>query len=608
MSPLAGSGLLLILLLLIIAGLLMSRTLRPDLAALLLVLGLSFSGLLSPQEAFSGFSRSAVIALMALFILTAGLNRTGVSQILGERIRRWAGESPARLVAGMTVLAALLSLMMNNVTAAAVVMPLAIQGARRIGLAPSRILIPVAYGALLGGMPTLFTTANLLLSGLLRESQGRGLTMLDFFIVGLPPAALGLAWVIRVTWRNLPERSPAGQLMRLYRLNRELAELYDLKDGLIELLVEPDSPLSGASLGQSELGSRHQLMVVGIRRKGRLILSPSSTEALRPGDVLLVAAGIPGEGRLEEAIRTLRLRRLPRPAPPEILEAGEAGLTELLLSPHTTLIGKTLRELRFRERYGLQVLAIWREGHPIRAGLADERLRFGDALLVYGPWERIRNLQGDPEFIVLQADGEPLRTSRRLPATGIMLGVILASILTSRSVAEVAMAGAVLMILAGCLTMDEAYRAIEWPTVFMVAGLLPLSIAISRAGAAEWLGGMLLRWVGGASPWVGVLVFTGVAAALTQVLSASVTAVVWGPIALRAAALLGIPPHAMGLAVALATSAAFLTPMAHPANALVMGAGGYRPKDFLRAGLPLWGLSVAAITASTVGLGLGRFH
>ncbi len=593
----------LLVILVLMAGLLVSGVLRPDLAALILVLGLSFSGLLSPQEAFSGFSRSAVIALIALFILTAGLNRTGVSRILGERLGQWSGDSPLRLVAGMTLLTALLSLAMNSVTAAAVVMPLAVQSARRIGLAPSRILIPIAYGALLGGMPTLFTTANLLISGLLRESQGRSLTMLDFFVVGFFPALLGLVWVILITWRDLPERSPAGQLMRLHRLNRELAELYGLKDGLVELLIEPASPLASVSLEKSELASRYHLTVVGIRRGGRLILSPAGSEVFQPGDVLLVAAGSPGEANLEEAARILKLRRLPRPVAPEILEAGEAGLIEILLSPHTTLMGKTLRELRFRERYGLQILAIWREGRPIRAGLADERLRFGDALLAHGPWERIRILQDDPEFIVLQTNGEPLRTSRRIPAIGIMLGVILASILTSRSVAEVTMAGAVLMILVGCLTMEEAYRAIEWPTVFMVAGLLPLSIAVSRTGTAEWLGEMLLHWIDGASPWVGVLVLTGVAAALTQVLSASVTAVVWGPIALRAAPILGIPPQWMGLAVALATSAAFLTPMAHPANALVMGAGGYRPKDFFKAGLPLWVLSIGAITVSTVWFG-----
>ncbi|MFN3928843.1 MAG: SLC13 family permease, partial [Thermoflexus sp.] len=254
MLPLSTIWLLLILIL--VTGLLMSGALRPDLAALIMALGLSFSGLLSPQEAFSGFSRSAVIALMALFILTAGLNRTGVSQILGERLSGWAKDSPWRLVAGMTLLAALLSVTMNSVTAAAVVMPLAVQAARRIGLAPSRILMPIAYGALLGGMPTLFTTANLLLSGLLRESYGRPLTMLDFFVVGLFPATLGLLWVILVTWRNLPERSPAGQLMRLHRLNRELAELYGLKDGLVELLIEPASPLSGVSLGESGLASQ----------------------------------------------------------------------------------------------------------------------------------------------------------------------------------------------------------------------------------------------------------------------------------------------------------------------------------------------------------------
>lgn len=593
------------LILLLMAGLLMSGALRPDLAALILALGLSFSGLLSPQEAFSGFSRSAVIALIALFILTAGLNRTGVSRALGERLSRWAGDSPMRLVAGMTLLSASLSVTMNSVTAAAVVMPMAVQAARRIGLAPSRILIPIAYGALLGGMPTLFTTANLLLSGLMRDHYGRSLTMLDFIRAGLLPAALGLLWVIGVTWRTLPERSPAGQLMHLHRLNRELAELYGLKDGLVELLVEPDSPLCGVSLVESQLASRHGVTVIGIRRRGQLLLSPPSSEGLQAGDVLLVAAGPEGTAPFEQALRDLGLRPLPRPVSPEVLEEGEAGLMEVLLSPHTTLIGRTLRDLRFRERYGLQVLAIWREGRPIRARLADERLRFGDALLVYGPWERIRLLQGDPEFIVLQSNGEPLRTSRRIPAIAIMAGVILASALTSRSVAEVTMAGAVLMILAGCLTMEEAYRAIEWPTVFMVAGLLPLSIAMMRTGAAEGLGTVLLHGLAEAPPWVSVLVFTGIAAALTQVLSASVTAVVWGPIALRAAATLGVPPAEMGLAVALATSAAFLTPMAHPTNALVMGAGGYRPRDFLRAGWSLWLLSVGAITASTVGWELG---
>ena len=588
------------LLLLTMAGLLISGRLRPDLAALIVALGLSFSGLLTPQEAFSGFSRSAVIALIALFILTAGLNRTGVSEALGERLSRWAGDSPARLVAAMTLLAALLSMTMNSVTAAAVVMPLAAQSARRIRLAPSRILLPIAYGALLGGMPTLFTTANLLLSGILRDIQGRPLTMLDFVVVGLLPAALGLAWVIGFTWRTLPERFPAGQLMRMHRLNRELAEQYGLKDDLVEVVVEGASPLCGISLGESHLASRYQLTVIGIRRKGRLLLSPPPEEALQAGDVLLVAPA--SAEALEAAVRTLGLRKLPQMASPEILEAGEVGLIEVLLSPHTTLIGRTLRELRFRERYGLQVLALWREGQPLRAGLADERLRFGDALLVYGPWERIRLLQGDPEFIVLQMDGEPPRRSRRPAAVGIMLGVMLASMLSARSVAEITMAGAVLMVLLGCLTMEEAYRAVEWPTVFMVAGLLPLSIAVARTGTAEGLGALLLRWAGGSSPWMGVLIFTGVAALLTQVLSASVTAVVWGPIALRAAVLWGVPPHGMALAVALATSAAFLTPIAHPANALVMGAGGYRPSDYLRAGWPLWLLTVAAITASVTAL------
>ncbi len=229
--------------------------------------------------------------------------------------------------------------------------------------------------------------------------------------------------------------------------------------------------------------------------------------------------------------------------------------------------------------------------------------RFGDALLVYGRWERVRLLHGDPEFIVLPSNGEPLRTSRRILVIAIVAEVIVASARTSRSVAEATIAGAVRMILSGCLTMEEAYRAIEWPAVFMVARLLPLSIAVARTGAAEGLGAVRPHGLARAPPWVSVLVFTGIAAALTQALSASVTAVVWGPIALRAAATLVVPSAERGRAMALETSAAFLTPIAHPANALVMGAGGYRPQDFLRAGWPLWLLSVGAITASTVGWG-----
>jgi di/tricarboxylate transporter len=270
------------------------------------------------------------------------------------------------------------------------------------------------------------------------------------------------------------------------------------------------------------------------------------------------------------------------------LASDEVGIVELALSPRASCVGQTLRDLHFREKFGLSVLAIWREGQPIRTHLADIPLRFGDGLLVQGPWARIRVLRSEPDFLVLEeAEPEVAQVRQRPVAILILVGMVAAVALDLVPISIAALGAAVLVVLSGILRMDEAYRAVEWRAVFLIAGMLPLGTALDKTGAAQLLAHALVNAVGGLGPLPLLAGLFGLTMLLTQVMSAAATAVLIAPIAINAAAQMGANPRALMMGVALATSTAFLTPVSHPANLLVMGPGGYRFADYGRVGLPL---------------------
>jgi len=567
-------------------GLFISGRLRPDLVALLVLMALAITGIITPQEAFSGFSRSAVITILAIYILTGGLYYTGMTRILGRSLLRLAGRGERRLVAMIMLAGAVLSLFMNNIAAGSVLLPAVMGISRQTQTRPSKLLIPLAYGTLLGGMATLLTTVNILASTALRDQGLAPFGLLSFAPVGGLIALAGVAYMATLGRRLLPDRGVAEQLKQLRRLRTDLAELYGLRENLFEVRVRPDSPLGGQRLADSGLGETLKLNVVAVIRDGARQLAPSPNTMLRPGDTLLVEgpSGIIGE----LTAHGLMLAQEPGGAAGDELTSDQVVLVEVALSPHADVIGKTLRDIRFRDKFGLSVLAIWREGHPIRVGLSETPLRFGDGLLVQGPRERIEVLRTEPDFIVLEeTDVEGIRSGKAYVAALIMALALAPAAFNLLPVAEATLAGAVLMVLAGCLTMDEAYQSIEWPAIFLIAGMLPMGIAMTKTGTADWLSQALITPLASLGPLAMIAGLFLLTAGLTQVMSGAATVVVITPIALSAAAHVQASPYAFAMAVALAASTAFLTPIGHPVNVLVMGPGGYTFRDYFKVGLPL---------------------
>jgi di/tricarboxylate transporter len=344
--------------------------------------------------------------------------------------------------------------------------------------------------------------------------------------------------------------------------------------------------LVGRTLAESRLGDAFGLTVLSVCRDNASRLMPDPQELLAVDDVLLV------KGRPEalEALRGLQNLEIDDHIPPDLgeLESERVGMVEVVLSPHTTLAGQTLHHIHFREKYGLSVLAIWREGRAYHANLRDMALRFGDALLLYGPREKLSMLGGEHDFLVLTEAAQVVQhPEKALLAVLVMVAVLLPVVFGWLPIAITAVVGAALMILIGCLRMDEAYRIIEWKAVFLIAGMLPLGIAMEQTGAARFLAEGMVGLVGDMGPRVVVASLFILTTLASQVMPNAAVAVLLAPIALNTANDLSMSPYALMMTVAVAASASFLSPVAHPANVLILGPGGYRFSDYFRVGLPL---------------------
>lgn len=574
------------------AVLLISDRARPDVVALLVLVALGVFQLVPPDQLFSGFGRGAVITILSIFILTAALEHAGVGQALGDRLARLAGQSSVRLVALIMASGAALSLVMNNIASGSVLLPAVMNISRRTGIKPSKLLIPLAFSTLLGGMATLLTTSNILVSSALRDSGLAPFGLLDFLPVGVPIVVAGIAFMVTAGRRLLPEYDPAGQMARMQPTGAELERLYGLRENTVEVYVRPGSAMANLSLADGGWGERLGLTVIGIERNGKIILVPDRETPVMEGDVVLA------RGQADpEALTAYGLRLTQLAAWQGEFEAGAIKMVEVLPSPRSQVLGLNLRQMHFREKYGLNVLGVWREGRATLQNIAELPLRLGDALLVQGPAEKINLLKSERDFLVL--DDAPaerqLDRGRARRAILIMAAALAVATLGWLPVAEATFAGALAMVLAGCLTMDEAYRAVEWRAIFLIAGLLPMGIAMKDSGAADWIGQLVVAGLGGFGPLALALGLFLLTTLFVQVMGNTATAVIVAPIAISAAASVGANPRAMAMAVALGTSMAFLTPTGHPVNVLMMGPGGYNVRDYVRVGLPLTLLLVAVV-------------
>ena len=565
--------------------LLLTDRVRPDLVALLVIVVLGVTGVLTAQETFSGFSRSAVITIMAIFILAEGLQRTGVTDQVGRLLVRVAGRKEGWLASGVMMAGAFLSLFMNNIAAAAVLLPAVSGAARKVKVNPSRLLMPLAFATILGGMATLFTTTNIVVSSLLRDQGLQGFGVLDFLPLGIPILVVGISYMALFGRRWLPAQMPIQRM--LSEPENGLADIYRLGERFFRVRVLPGSKLAEVSLQTSGLREKYNLNVVAIQANGKWDYDLQPDSKFHTDDILLM------EGRQDELDRKFT-GELFEVLPPvkwnvDDLDASDTTLVEMVLAPRSRLIGQTLRDVHFREKYHMAVLGIWRSGRPIRTGLSDLSLQFGDALLLEGPEEQISVLQTDPEIIVFAGPAERTVRDRRkaLPAL-IVMGVTLAfAIALPNAIGEIMLGGALVMVLIGALTMDQAYQAIEWKSVFLVAGMLPLGIAMSKTNAAANLVDAITAAIGPAGPWALLAGVVALAILLTQVMTGAAVSAILAPIAIQLAQHTGSDPRSIAMGVALATSMAFITPLGHPVNVLVMGPGGYQFRDYVRVGLPL---------------------
>ncbi len=737
-----------------------------EVTALLSLGAVALLGLVSPVEALAGFSSPAVVTVWAVFILSGGLTRTGVANVIGNFVLRLAGESESRMIVVIMTTAGVMSAIMNNVAVAALMLPVVMDIARHTARPPSRLLMPLAYGSLLGGLTTqIGTPPNILVSDALRDAGLKSFTFFDFTPVGLIVMFTGIGFMTFIGRHLLPQRDvvkessvakkndwqtqydlqerlfhirvPADSILinktlaqvrlgsvlgwnvigitrgdrtmlapgptdtlqaddrltvegRIENLNElknwhhliveeggidlhkpysgdikiaevslpgnshfvgstlnsigfrglfgvnvlairrndgikrtnlpdepllrgdmlliagsaerlaefedtpgfdqfryiarsELTEVYNLHERLMAMRVAPDSGLVGKSLKESRLGDALGSRVLGILRGENPIVMPEPQEVLQADDRLVV------EGRLSEfkILRGLEELVVERRTHPdmETLVSDNVGLVEAILSPHTTLEGKTLRKINFREKYGLNVLALWRKGQAHRSNLRDMDLQFGDALLLLGRREKLQLLGREPDFIVLtQTAQEELRREKMKISLLIMGSVLLPVILGWVPIYIAAVVGAALMVLCGCLTMEEAYRQIEWKAVFLIAGMLPLGTALDKTGAARLIAEGVVSLVGPFGPKAVMFGMVALTFSATCFVPTAALVVLMAPIALNTSANMGLSPFGMMMAVAMAASASFMTPVSHPANILVMGPGGYRFLDYLKIG------------------------
>jgi di/tricarboxylate transporter len=547
---------------------------RVDLIALLVLLSVGLLRLIDPKKVFDGFANPAVITVWAVYIVSGGLFKTGVADALGRGILRLAGDREPRLIATIMATCGVISAFMNNVGATAMLMPALVGISRRTKIAVSKLLIPLSFSSLLGGKMTLIgTPANILAMGILADHGLATLGFFDFAPMGLVVLTTGILYMVLIGRHLLPVREGA-QAQR---------DIYQLREYVTEVRVSTTSPLAGKTLVESRLGQDYDLTVLAIERDGASLSPIRRDTRVKAGDLLTV------EGSADDLVAGREALRLTieaeRKVDLERLEPGNVQLIEATLAPRSGLVGRTLQGVRFRDRYGFTALAIWRYGEAITEKLRDVPLQFGDTLLLQGPEHRVRGLQEGADFLVLEPLAvEQFRRKKAPIAVAALALAILLVVFADYHISLAMVIASVVMILTGCLSIEEAHESIDWRTVFLVAGMLPLGMAMEVTGTAQYLADIMLGALGDYSPLVllaGTYLF---AALITQAMSNAAAMVLIVPIAVDTALALGANHITFTMAVVIGAATSFLTPIGHKANVLVFGPGGYRFFDFARAG------------------------
>ncbi len=570
---------------------------RMDAVALIMMTLLPLTGVISVSDALSGLSDPNIVLIGALFVIGEGLVRTGVAQRLGDALVRRAGNSETRLIAFLMVVVATIGSVMSSTGVVAIFIPAVLRIARNTGIAPGKLMMPLSVGALISGMMTLIgTPPNLVVHSQLVRAGYEGFQFFSFTVFGVPILIVAVIYMI-MTRHWLSRRKPAEETKEKARKPRlsQWVEEYGLTGREYRLRIGVRSPWVGKRLRELQLRSEHGMNVLAIERQRRFaaqIVEPSAETVLEAGDVLFVDFKEPPAG-LDGLCQRFDLFELPM-SDDYLTDASQTvGMVELIIPAESGLIGKTAITAGFRTTYKLSIVGIKRGKTPITESLQDVVFRLGDTLLVAGPWKAIKRLRSDPrEIIVLNMPAElddVIALPARAPLAIASLAVVIALMVTGAVPnVQAALIGCLLLGLFRCIDINTVYRAIQWPTLFLIVGMLPFSIALQNTGGVDLAVQALLGAMGDADPMIMLIAVYAVTAILGLFISNTATAVLMAPVAIALATELGLPPQAFGMTVALAASAAFITPVSSPVNALVIGPGNYRFVDFVRVGLPLF--------------------
>lgn len=562
--------------------------LPPDITAIGVMVALMLLGLVTPEEGLSGFSNSATITVMAMFILSSGIARTGAIQMASEFLLKWGGKRPARHMLIMGAVIGPFTAIINNVAIVSVFLPVVEDWSRQRRIPVSKLMIPLSYITILGGMITVLGTSTSVLASGLSADLGLGaFDIFQFTALSFCTFAAGLAYMAIIGHRLLPNR----------KTSNSLSQGYGLKDYVSEVVITPRSNLVGQTVRSSQIQRIYDVDILELIHDDNHFPQPLADKTLSAGDILLVRGGREDllkirDGQGLEILPDVQFGQKSWQAD----MSTEEGAAEAMVLADSNLIGSTLKDLRFRQRYNCTVLAIRRGQELVRDRLGKVPLRFGDLLLVQGPKQSLVGLQTSKELLVMeQRDIENLRREKAWIAIAIGLLVVGVAGTKRFSIAVTAMAGVMLMVLTGCLKPGELYRAVRWDVVFLLAGLFPLGIAMKKSGATQLLADQLIAVGGQLSGYWLLTLFFVLTALLTEILSNNATVILLLPVAVQVAQQLNYNPFAFMFVVTFAASNSFMTPIGYQTNTMVYGTGGYRFLDFLRVGGPL-SLLMALIT------------
>lgn len=554
-----------------------SEAFSVDVVALLILLSLIGFGILSPEEAVSGFSNPAVITIAAMFVLSAGLLRTGALSALAQKVMDYSYGNELRFMLLLMVTVATMSAFINNTPVVVIFLPLVLSLANQSDILPSKVLIPLSYGAILGGTCTLIgTSTNLLINSMAEQHGFKALGMFEFTRLGVIYVIVGITYMYFIGHRFLPSHGT----VTTYATGR-------IKEYLTEIAVPADSPLLGNDVAEVVASFGEEVQVFQLIR-GEMIYWPSFHDLqVQEGDAFLIKGEV---NPIMSLLRSPAVTLAPGvTGPPEpSASQREMALAELVINPNSTLLGSTLDEARIPDRYGVHVLAIQRHGAHLREKLSRIRLRVGDVLLILGQEGPLSRLSNYPDFIVLEEIRDVVvdRHKARVALT-VTAAVVLLAALKLQPIMVLALAGAVLMVITGCISAREAYRSVDKSILVLIAGTLALGLAMEKSGASEFLATHILNLTGWAGPVFVLSGFYLLTSLLTEVTSNNAAAAMMVPIALSTASALAVNPRAFLMVVLFGASASFATPIGYQTNTFVYGPGGYSFKDFLRVGLPL---------------------